>query len=582
MIPLAAATVAGWLLLFVVLLILPSASRSGREEGAAPGVEPPAVVSLLAGRLERDGFAVTLADLAARGWFRLSGTPGPAGPAGPAGLAAGPVMCVIPAETPAEALAPYERRVMAHVARRAGVRGEVPAPALSDSFEGGETAFLKAFRDEVTADAEQRGLTRPRLSGRRVGLLVLALFVPAGATAIVLDAAHRSYPLAWPAVSWFVLSLVTAGVGASRRPSAAGQAVLGRWHSAADEARRGRAARGGARGVVPPGRQSYGSEDRFGAYAAALGRAPGAVAAFTAPGKDLVWSSYRGSWQQLPVETHGGSWPVAIVAILAIIFGPIAYIGGVIWLFAAGLGWIGERVLELTAGAVLVGLAIWAARRMTPRFAEFDGQVIRQTFIEHDEDPDEYRVVVDDGARPTAWDLKVPAGAWRLLTPGTFVHARVNLNNRDVTIDPVEPPAVARPLAAVAAEQERAGSGVLPDPGRLVTADEAAEVLRGPVRGRHADGPGSRAMIWQPSGAAQPILRIEVRPAGSGPRVPADARPVPGVGGGFLLGQSAMLYTGSCIASIGVHGAGQAADEASLTRLLALVSARLPGLVIRP
>ena len=562
MIPLAAATVAGWLLLFVVLLLLPPASRSRREERAVPGVESPAVVSLLAGRLERDGFAVTLADLAARGWFRLGGT------SGPAGLAA-PVMCVIPAEAPAEALAPYERRVMAHVARRAGVRGEVPAPALSDSFEGGETAFLKAFRDEVTADAEQRGLTRPRLSGRRVGVLVLALFVPAGAAAIALDAAHRSYPLAWPAVSWFVLSLVTAGVGASRRPSAAGQSVLERWHARADEMRRGRA--GG-----------YGSEDRFGAYAAALGRAPGAVAAFAPAGKDLVWSSYRGSWQQLPVETHGGSWPVAIVAILAIIFGPIAYIGGVIWLFAAGLGWIGERVLELTAGAVLVGLAIWAARRMTPRFAEFDGQVIRQTFIEHDEDPDEYRVVVDDGAGPTAWDLKVPAGSWRLLTPGTFVHARVNLHNRDVTIDPVEPPAVARPLAAVAAEQERAGSGVLPDPGVLVTADEAAEVLRGPVRGRHADGPASRAMIWQPSGAAQPILRIEVRPAGSGPRVPADARPVPGVGGGFLLGQSAMLYTGSCIASIGVHGAGQAADESALTRLLALVSARLPGLVIRP
>ena len=572
MIPLAAATVAGWLLLFVVLLVLPPASRSRREERAAPGVEPPAVVSLLAGRLERDGFAVTLADLAARGWFRLSGTPGPAGPAGLAGPAdpASPVMCVVPAETPAEQLAAYERRVVAHVARRAGARGEVPAPALSDSFEGGEAAFMKAFREEVTADAEQRGLRRPRLSGGRIGFLCLVLLVLAGAAAIALDAAHRSYPLAWPAVSWFVLSLVTAGVGAGRRPSAAGQSVLERWHATADEMRRGRA----------------GGEGRFGAYAAALGRAPGAVAAFAAPGKELVWSSYRGSWQQLPVETDGGSWPVAIVAILAIIFGPMAYIGGVIWLFAAGLGWIGERVLELTAGAVLVGLAIWAARRMVPRFAEFDGQVIRQTFIEHDDDPDEYRVVVDDGTGPTAWDLKVPAVSWRLLTPGTFLRARVNLHNRDVTIDPVEPPAVAAPLAAVAAEQQRAGTGGLPDPGVLVTADEAAELLRGPVRGRHADGPASRAMIWQPSGAAQPILRIEVRPAGSGPRVPADARPVPGVGGGFLLGQSAMLYTGSCIASIGVHGAGQpgmgTADEASLARLLALVSARLPGLVIRP
>jgi hypothetical protein len=164
----AAAIAAGWLLLFLVLLVLPPASQPRRDERAAPGIEPPAVVSLLAGRLDRDGFAVTLADLAARGWFRLNGTPDPAGP----------VMCVVPAETPAEPLAPYERRVMAHVGRRAGVRGEVPGPALSDSFEGGESAFMKAFREEVTADTEQRGLRRPRLSGRRIGLLYLAAADP--------------------------------------------------------------------------------------------------------------------------------------------------------------------------------------------------------------------------------------------------------------------------------------------------------------------------------------------------------------------------------------------------------------------
>ena len=94
------------------------------------------MISLLARRLEQDGFGVTLADLAARGWFRLSGAPEPTAP----------VMCVVPAETPADPLAPYERRVLAHVALRAGVRGEVPAPALSDGFEGGEAAFMKAFR----------------------------------------------------------------------------------------------------------------------------------------------------------------------------------------------------------------------------------------------------------------------------------------------------------------------------------------------------------------------------------------------------------------------------------------------------
>ena len=98
---------------------------------------------------------------------------------------------------------------------------------------------MKAFREEVTADTEQRGLTRPRLSGRRIGLLCLVLFVPAGALAFALDAAHQRYPLAWIGVSWVVVATVTGGIGVSRRPSATGQAVLDRWHAAADAARGG-------------------------------------------------------------------------------------------------------------------------------------------------------------------------------------------------------------------------------------------------------------------------------------------------------------------------------------------------------
>ena len=328
---------------------------------------------------------------------------------------------------------------------------------------------------------------------------------------------------------------------------------------------------------------------RVGAYAAALGRAPGAVAAFAAPGKDVVWSSYRGSWQQLPVETHGSSWPWAIVSLLAIIFVPFVFVGGLIGLFAAGLEWLAERLIGLAVAAVLVSIVIWVARRMVPRFAEFDGQVIRQTFIEHDEDPDEYRVVVDDGVRPTAWDLRVAAESWRLLPPGTFVHARVNLHNREAAIHPAEPPAVARPLAGVAAEQERAVTGGLPDPALLVTAEEAAGVLRCGVQGKHVGSPASRVMIWQPAGAARPVLRVEVRgagpPSGSHPDVPPDARPVPRVAGGYLAGQSAVLNAGSCTVTISIHGAGPTGGEAALIRLLPVVAARLrsfpAGLVSR-
>ena len=299
----AAATAAGWLLLFLVLLVLPAAAQPRRDERAGPGIEPPAVVSLLAGRLDRDGFGVTLADLAARGWFRLSGTPRPGGP----------VMCVVSAETPAEQLAPYERRVVAHVALRAGVRGEVPAPALSDSFEGGEAAFMKAFREEVTADAEQRGLRRPRLSGGRIGFLCLMLFVPAGALALALDAAHQGYPLAFPAGSWFVLSMITVGVGASRRPSAAGRAVLERWHAAADEARRGRPAVTAAR--TGSGR----TRPRWAGHPARWRPSPRRGRTWCGPATGAAGSSFRsrrtagpGRWRSSPYwPSSSARWPTS-------------------------------------------------------------------------------------------------------------------------------------------------------------------------------------------------------------------------------------------------------------------------------
>ena len=83
---------AAWLFLFVVLLTIPpppgprrgGGPGGGRARQAADGRqrtgpgggtegsgdEPPAVISLLAGRLDKLGFGATLVDLAARGWFR--------------------------------------------------------------------------------------------------------------------------------------------------------------------------------------------------------------------------------------------------------------------------------------------------------------------------------------------------------------------------------------------------------------------------------------------------------------------------------------------------------------------------------
>src|SRR6185437_960732 len=239
MFPVAVMAGAGWLFLFVVLLIVPPSpgphegggqgegrtARGGRARTPEPGDVPPAVVSLLARRLDRSGFGATLVDLAARGWFEVLAPAGAAGSARPEG----PALCVVPAETPGGPLTPFERRVVAHVALRAGARGEVPAPALPDGFGGGETQFMSAFREEVDAEARRLGLTRSRLSGRRIGLLLLLLFVPAGA---LIPVAAHGRGLAYAGGLYFAGLWVAVGVGVSRRRSASGQAVLDHWRSA--------------------------------------------------------------------------------------------------------------------------------------------------------------------------------------------------------------------------------------------------------------------------------------------------------------------------------------------------------------
>ena len=569
--PVAAIAGAGWLFLLVVLLIVPPSPgphegggqgegrtpREGRTRRPEPGDVPPAVVSLLARRLDRLGFGATLVDLAARGWFQVrapAGLPGSAGPMGPAGPG-GPALCVVPAETPGGPLTPFERRVVAHVGLRAGARGEVPAPALSDGFGGGETEFMSAFREEVDAEARRLGLTRSRLSGRRIGLLLLLLFIPAGA---LIPVAAHGRGLAYAGGLYFAGFWVAVGVGVSRRRSASGQAVLDHWRSAVAA--------------------SPGGAGRSLAYAAALGAAPAALAVFAQGSTNVAWSSYRGSWQLIEIETNTWSWPQGCGIWLAIVFGPILYFGAAIWLSTHGLVLLAEEMIGLVVAAGIAGGLVALARRAAfPRFAEFDGQVIRQWMVKGgDESPDEYHVAIDDGTREKAWDFKIGSEPYRKLTPGTFVHARVNLRSRtDVTVEPVEPPAVAHPLARVAADQERAVTNGLPDPADLVTQAEAAAILGGQVRGHHVDGLPGRTMLWQPPSTGRPMLRVEVRHAADARRVPPAARPAPGVADGYLVGQGAAVTVSALTALISIHGTVHIASEASLAGLLPVVEGRL-------
>jgi len=109
--------------------------------------EPPAVVSLLAGRLHRDGYPATLLDLAARGWMGL-------GEAEP-----GRVMCQPPARPHDPGLTGYERRALAHLEFRAAGMGDPVGP-------GGAVGVARlppgADRQPLRADGRDRAARRRR------------------------------------------------------------------------------------------------------------------------------------------------------------------------------------------------------------------------------------------------------------------------------------------------------------------------------------------------------------------------------------------------------------------------------------
>jgi hypothetical protein len=425
---------------------------------------------------------------------------------------------------------------------------------------------MKAFREEVDTDARERGLTRSRLSPGRIALLCALLLVPAGNLLFAIDPGHRKAALAYLGLSCFVAFGLTVKIGTSRRCTAAGRAARRKWRAAVDRT---------------PVTQVAAAGGRLHAYAVALGAAPDAAAVFAPAGKDMLWSSYRGSWQQISVEKTTWPWPRAVVVILAIIFGPILYFAGVFWLFTHGLA---ERVIGLTAAAA-VGFAAWLASRSAfPRFAEFDGQVISQSFVKgSDDSPDEYHVVIDDGVRATAWDFTVGSGPYRRLTPGTFVYVGVNLRRREqASVEPVEPPPVARSLAGVEAEQRRAAHDGLPNPADLVSADDAAYVLGALVTSEHIPNPAGQTMTWQPAGRPQPVMTVIVRHARAplAPRpLPRGAQPVPWVADGYLLDGRAWLYLGSLMMIISIRGTTAAGNEASLTWLMPRAEARLRGLL---
>jgi Predicted membrane protein (DUF2207) len=430
-----AGSLVGWIILLRAFTAGPRLGRAARNPGVipTPPAPPPAVVGLVAGRPDADLLTVTLLDLAARGWFRLTDSL-----RGPQAL--DPAMCVLPEETPVENLTPYELRAITHLSHRAGGLPEVPAAAVADGFKEGADSFREAFRDDVIADARRLRLTRPTLSAVRKAVLCLLALVPPGVALIA------AYPhmhggdgqVIGLCAFYYVILCVVAGQISSERLTPEGQQALAAWQAH----------------IAAPGSAAVAAiGTREAAHAAALGVNLGALALFTPPGQKTIWSGYGERWRLIRIgDAEERIWPGIsgwTLAAFCLLFAP-----GIPLLAFGGYEFVGgSRGVEL---GIVTGMALDALvliRGMSrwshlPRHAEFDGMVLRRWDVDGGDEASSYYVAVDDGFRTQAWAFEVRATVYHRLTPGSIVHVRTNERlNKVIGIEVIRPP-TATPMIA--------------------------------------------------------------------------------------------------------------------------------------
>jgi len=411
---------AGWLVVFAASLGgrrlgQPRRGRRRRPLGMA-GPPSPGVIALLAGRPDGVSFSATLLDLSARGWFVLED----AGQARPRRehRTPGRLLATLTPERPAEQLAAFEQQAVGHLAQRAGAQRTFPADALLDGFAGGYREFMSKFHGELIADSRARGLSRPTLSRRRkVTLCLLALIPAGGALLTVLRYPPHGGEL-WPVCAFYyaILCGVVARVR-SERLTEPGEDTLGGFGE-----------------PVGAGLPALGT--REGAYAVALGQAP---VPLTAAGNGAAWSGFGDQWRLVTIgSTEERMWPGitawAFYRSVWLILPGLPMIFVVSWVLA------GAAVAKLAVLGIVVADAALVARAYgrwahLPRFAEFDGLVVRQWELGNGDDgPDNY-IAVDDGVSAQAWAFNVRN---QRLTTGTIVHVRVNPRlNKLLGIEPV-------------------------------------------------------------------------------------------------------------------------------------------------
>jgi hypothetical protein len=563
--------------------------RDARAEGPrlAVGRESPAVAGLLANRLrlDRATLPATVLDLAARGWYHFDD--------------GGPdrILCRQLARQvrTVDGLAPYERRVLDHVAGRMGPDGVAPASALVEDAAN----WWDAFEREVRAEARRLDLTRDRWPRGARSLYGLAALAPGGFVAVaVLHTSHSK--LAAAAYGWLAWGVLAFGFGSvlqGEQKTPAGRAAAAHWRGVSAALQSDAA----FTTLSPAAIAIWG---RRLAYGAVFGAAPAAITALSPPPKDRAWSSYGGRWRLVRIGSHSQRMPPVLSLYLAVLFGLM----GLFFLFmvvplgrngqhdgglALAAGFVPPLIVLVSAVAVVVMGRSFLKGVTGPSQVEVVGQVIKrwvETLPRDDRDVEYHWVAVDDGraAEAPAWVL--PRATYGAIQVGSIVRIRADpRRNTFLGLEVLEQPReLESRLAAAGGGLGPAEDRDLPslDLTRLITADEAAAALGEPVVPPFciAVGASTASCLWRPTSGRPSSLTVTVATGLWANRALRAARrrgqPVANIGDeAFLLaGPTCVVRCGSRIMKLIFRDAPGPDSAGTLVRLAGLAVDRVERL----
>jgi hypothetical protein len=372
------------------------------------GPEPPAVANFLVNGFEvtDEAAAATVLDLAARDLVDVEQR--------------GPdVFYVRVRPAPDAALTAYERRALAAIERRSRDVA-VPVEAVTTGPELASKEWRQAFRAEVVADAQARGLSREALDSRAFVALVLAFGIPGACFWALwgIGPALLAVAVAGALLGWL-------HTRHPQRETPAGLEAASRWLGVRAEL---------ATNPVFDTHSPLTVElwDRLLAYGAALGVARGASGPLPLRSQDdtVEWSNRGGRWREITIS-YPRLWPpgwgaepgsaLAVGLVAAGVAGSWLYRSGVDQLDAGPWGWL---TLLVAGVAVVVGIAVvvvaasdWATA------AEVTGPILRLRAYGGDDKP-RYYVAVDDGESTSIKAFRVSAGQFEKLREGDVVTVR--------------------------------------------------------------------------------------------------------------------------------------------------------------